>query len=115
MAVRGSVSSYTREVTKYIRDVLDERVPACRWVKLACAREERDQKEFKSADSPYYYDPVAATRICITAEQFPHVKGIWARTRSLIVLQPWQMFILATFFGWKRREDKMRRFRTTYV
>lgn len=45
----------------------------------------------------------------------PHFKGQWAKTGGRIELQPWQIFILTTVFGWVRRDTGLRRFKTVLV
>ncbi|EHH68390.1 terminase large subunit [Gluconobacter morbifer] len=45
----------------------------------------------------------------------PHTKGKWAQKRELIVLEPWQAFILVNAFGWTRKSDGLRRFRVVMV
>ena len=48
-------------------------------------------------------------------EKLPHIKGEWAKAGGRIVLQPWQIFILTTVFGWVHRETGLRRFRIVYI
>src|SRR5262245_42793946 len=42
-----------------------------------------------------------------------HHRGEWAG-RSF-TLEPWQGFVMGNVLGWKRRHDRLRRFRTVYV
>jgi phage terminase large subunit-like protein len=42
-----------------------------------------------------------------------HSKGEWAG--QAFVLSPWQAFILWVLFGWKRKSDGRRRFRTAFI
>lgn len=60
------------------------------------------------------YDPALVERVCSFGELMPHVKGKWARTREFIVLQDWQVFILACLFGFVDADGK-RRFRQAYI
>lgn len=53
-------------------------------------------------------------QVCGFAELMPHVKGKWARTREFIVLQDWQVFILACLFGFVDEQGR-RRFRQAYI
>jgi phage terminase large subunit-like protein len=46
-------------------------------------------------------------------ERFPHIKGPLAG--RLIRLEPWQVFILTTVFGWINKDTGKRRFRRAYV
>src|SRR5207248_2735680 len=52
---------------------------------------------------------------CRFAELLPHVKGSWAANAELIVLQPWQIFILCCLFGWVKRATGKRRFTLAYI
>jgi len=104
--------------------VLDGRVVACKWVKLACARNRRDLDRQQTAGFPYRFDPDRARRICQMAEMLPHVKGpkavivgkdeqgrdVWAS----ISLEPWQCWLLTTIFGWVK-PDGLRRFRIAFT
>lgn len=111
----------------YEDDVLADRIPACKWVKLACARNRRDRERADRADPafPYVFDPLAATRVCLGAEQLPHVKGPLARIVGQdplgrprwnpIQLEPWQCWFLTTLFGWQKAQTHLRRFRVALM
>ena len=100
---------------QYARDVVAGRTLACKWVRLACKRQLDDLTRWDGVkDAPYYFDRNAAERICRFKELMPHVKGIWARQREKLHLEPWQCFIDTTLFGWKRTADGLRRFREAY-
>lgn len=96
----------------YAARVLDGSQLACKWVKLACQRQRDDLKRWKE-DGPFVWDPEAASRVCRFIELLTHTKGELAGQR--IKLEPWQVFILTTAFGWRRREDGGRRFRRVYI
>ena len=44
----------------------------------------------------------------------PHIKGELANKKELILLEPWQIFIVANLFGWVDF-DGYRRFRFAYI
>jgi phage terminase large subunit-like protein len=100
---------------KYCDDVITGRVPACRFVKLACERHLRDLETFKGKDAPYYFDADAANRVCDIVQRFPHIKGVWAQQRRKIDLEGWQCFILCVVFGWMTTATQSRRFRVAYI
>ncbi|MCV6612434.1 MAG: terminase large subunit [Amphritea sp.] len=100
---------------KYARDVVAGKIPACRYVILACQRHLDDLKKSKTKDFPYRFDRDAAERACKFIQKLPHTKGKWARERRKLVLEPWQLFIEASVFGWKRKKDGLRRFREAYA
>ena len=97
----------------YAQDVLAGKIPACKWVKAACQRQLDDLERERSDPAwPFWFDVSAADRICDYISRLRHVKGKWAGTR--IELEPSQVFSLGCVFGWKRKADGLRRFRTVY-
>jgi phage terminase large subunit-like protein len=109
---------------QYAVDVVEGRVPASRYQRLACARHLRDLERAASNDPsfPYAFNPellnpqtkkpyFPAQRVCQFAELLPHVKGDWASRGELIVLQPWQVLVLVSIFGWINTTTLKRRFR----
>lgn len=98
---------------KYIDDVINGIIPACKWVKAACLRQKDDRARAKKKGAPIVWRPEMANRICNFAELMPHIKGEWAKRKELIKLEPWQAFILTTIFGWYIPSGT-RRFRTAY-
>lgn len=98
---------------QYAADVLDGKIPACKWVKLAADRQLADLKTYAGSRSPYVFDENEANRVCKFIELLTHTKGELAGTR--IHIEPWQVFILTTVFGWLRRADGGRRYRRAYV
>lgn len=97
---------------RYVADVLEGRIPACEWVKLACARQKEDLERFKDSGL-YAFTEAKGNEICRFIELLTHTKGALAGKR--IALEPWQVFILSTVFGWRRRADGGRRFRRVYI
>lgn len=81
----------------YARDVRARKIPACKWVRLACDRHRRDRTR---KDWIFKFDPVLAERKMEFMELFPHTKGKWAATNERFVLQPWQCFLVMSIFGW---------------
>jgi phage terminase large subunit-like protein len=100
---------------KYARDVVAKKFPAGKYVRQACARHLDDLKRAETKSYPFIFDPESAERACAFMELLPHTKGKWARMQELIVLAPWQCFIIASVYGWKRRKSGMRRFRELYA
>ena len=85
---------------------------ACKWVKLACARQTNDLDRYKSKGA-YVWNEEEASLVCEFIENLTHTKGELAGQK--IHLEPWQVFILTTVFGWRRRNDNGRRFRRVYI
>lgn len=94
---------------RYIDDVISGRVPACKWVRLACQR----QRDDLARECGYRFDVEAANRVCRFVEALPHIKGSQFAGQKL-ALGDWQCFILSTVFGWLDA-DGLRRFRTVYI
>lgn len=99
----------------YARQVISGKIPACKWIKLACQRHLDEVKLSKSADFPYVFDPAKAERVGKFLQLLPHTKGKWASKRETIKLEGWQLFSVCIPFGWVRKKDKTRRYRTILI
>jgi phage terminase large subunit-like protein len=112
---------YAAQATKYVDDVLSGRRLACKWERLACERHVRDMARQGTDDFPYIFNPELtdangktyrpADRVCGFGELMPHIKGDWAARGELIRLGGWQVFIIASIFGWVHKDTHKRRFR----
>jgi phage terminase large subunit-like protein len=113
--------SFADIATAYAHDVATGRVLSCKWHRLACERHLADLARADAGLWPYLWNPELtdsagktyrpAERICRFAQLMPHIKGDWAARGERIKLQPWQIFILASIFGWIHRDTGKRRFR----
>lgn len=111
--------------TAYARDVVDGRIVSCKWHRLACERHLNDLARAESGAFPYIFNPEfadvkgqlyrPAERICKFAQLMPHIKGDWAARGQRVKLEPWQIFILASIFGWVSRTTFKRRFRVADI
>ncbi|MBV6617513.1 terminase large subunit [Acinetobacter baumannii] len=99
---------------RWAKAVIAGKIPACKWVKLACQRHLDDLKKSKKRDFPYKFEPRLAEKKILFVELLPHTKGEWALKRLKISLEDWQKFGLAVTFGWVRKKDGYRRFRESY-
>ncbi len=104
----------------YVSRVLSGKIPASKWVKLAAERHRRDIASSITKAFPYRFDAALANRACSFIERLPHTKGKWAKKRpdgrnQTIKLEPWQCFIVASLFGWVRKDTGKRRFRKARV
>ena len=112
---------FADRATRYAKAVVAGRIVACKWHRLACERHIADLAKSKTSDWPYVWNPsltdVAgktyrpAERICNFAQLMPHIKGVWAARNQKIQLEDWQVFILASIFGWVDKRTQLRRFR----
>ena len=97
--------------TDYANKVISGEIPACKYVIQAC------QRQLDDLDNPpagHHFSKDHAERICRFIELAPHIKGPSASRGELMRLEPWQVFILSTAFGWVDAEGN-RRFRRVYV
>jgi hypothetical protein len=99
-------------IDAYARDVDSGRIPAGKYHRLACQRHLRDRQREGTPAFPYRFDMAKAQRFASFVGLLKHYKGEWAGTP--IQLQPWQLFILGSLFGWVHAETGLRRFRSTY-
>ncbi len=111
--VKQSATPYVDLAHQYALDVIAGKVPACKWAKAACQRQLDDLERAANDPSwPYAFDAAAAERACMFISLLRHVKGKWAGQR--IDLHPSQAFGVACVYGWKRKADGLRRFRSVY-
>lgn len=103
-------TSYPDLARQYSKAVLDGSIPACKLVRLAVERNERD---LRRTDWEYRFDEKKASKVCRFIENLPHIKGKWGG--KPITLEPWQCFVLTTIFGWVHKNSGHRRFKTAFV
>lgn len=104
---------YVHRGVQYAIDVLEGRIPACKWVRLACRRFFTDLDRADAGAMPFAFDPRKAERRLKFAAMLPHVKGRWRG--QLWDPDPWQCFIIMNVHGWVHLGTGMRRFRTVDV
>lgn len=100
-----------RWARRYIDVVLNDKIPACRWVKLAVERHVNDLKT--AGRRGYYFDEQQAERVLRFFSFLHHSKGEFAGRP--FVLSPWEQFIVYSLYGWRRKKDGLRRFKTAYL
>jgi phage terminase large subunit-like protein len=93
----------------YVADVLSGTIVACRWTRLACERfRKMRQRVIKSrlnypepfVNHSFTWSPSHVQDVCAFIEKLPHVEGRWSS--PTIQLGPWQVFILAAVYGFRR-------------
>jgi phage terminase large subunit-like protein len=94
---------------QYAYDVLEGRVLACKYVKLAVQRHLNDLKEGHKRG--LYFDEAAGHHIINFFQFLKHSKGKFAG--KAFELEPYQQFTLWVLFGWKNA-DGTRRFKYAY-
>ncbi len=106
--------THAEVAAQYACDVLDGKILACKWIKLACQRQLNDLKRSETSAFPYRYDPAKANKVCRFLETKPHTKGRWAARKQRLKLQPWQCFKTCVLFGWVHKETGRYRFTKAY-
>lgn len=97
---------------KYAKAVIKGKILSCKWVKAACERYFDDLKTGKKRG--IFFDHQSAELAIEFFSYLKHSKGNkWAG--KVFELEPWQEFIIWNIFGWKRKSDGLRRFRTIYL
>lgn len=105
--------SNVAEAIDYAHQVVAKKIPACKWVKAACQRQLDDLAQWESdPDYPFDWRPDLAEHEINFLQRLHHVKG--ALAGELLLLEPWQKFTESCLFGWVRKDDGYRRFRTAY-
>lgn len=100
---------------QYARDIVQGKTVACRYVIDACQRHLDDLAKEKTKKFLYRFDKDLAEKAAKFIQLLPHTKGEWAFKRMPITLEPWQLFIVCSAFGWVRKGTKLRRFREVYT
>jgi len=100
---------------QYARDIVRGKTVACRYVIDACQQHLDDLAKEKTKKFLYRFDKDLAEKAAKFIQLLPHTKGEWAFKRMPITLEPWQLFIVCSAFGWVRKGSKLRRFREVYT
>lgn len=110
MASKQAERDFVAIARGYAEAVVAGRIVACKFVRLACQRHLND---LGRDDWAYRFDAWHAADVCDFIEKLPHVEGVW--DEKTIRLEPPQIFILTTIFGWRRVVDGGRRFSSVYI
>jgi phage terminase large subunit-like protein len=102
-----------KAVDKYVKDVLSGRIVSCVSHRAAVQRYVDDLERQNSSEFPYYFSLDVASAHC---DFFPEVlkHSIGKSSGMPFNLEPWQLFGIWNIFGWKRCEDRTRRFRRVF-
>lgn len=83
------------EATLYAEDVVSGRIPANRYVRLACRRHLEDLRR-----NDVWFDPEAGKRFFRFCRKYlRHYKG--PMRGQPLILEPWQKFLFGCIYGWK--------------
>lgn len=106
-------SDHAADVAKYVEGVRSGEIIACRRLIDAANRHVSDLKIADSGKGEFYFDQATADRAIDFIQTLKHSTGEFEN--DLFILELWQKFIVASLFGWKRRDDGFRRFRESYI
>jgi phage terminase large subunit-like protein len=99
---------------QYIADVRAGKILTCRKTGLACDRHVRDMKRVKSDPNyPYVFKPQEVRKVLKFFALVHTSEGQFAG--NPVELVDWEYFIIAMLFGWRRKDDGMRRFRDAFL
>jgi phage terminase large subunit-like protein len=97
----------------YAERVVSGEQPAAQPLVHACTRAVEDRRKHKNKDTQFFYDGEAANRVIKFFGFLKHLKGPLAG--KPLELADWQIFIITQLYGWMRKSDGYRRFRTAYI
>jgi phage terminase large subunit-like protein len=103
-------TQYATRATKYAQEVCDGSILACKWVRLAC---QRHLDDLQKRDYRWTFDFKRANAICVFAESMRHEKGSLQGQR--LRLEDWQVFVLASVFGWVDKDTCIRKYREAFI
>lgn len=109
------LASYGRVMEVYALAVDSGEIAAGKFARLAARATRDDLGRQGDDDFPWRFDPARAWRACAFIESLPHVKGGWAARRERMALQPWQIWIVASIFGWVSKATGRRRYRRALI
>ena len=91
---------------QYAHDVVSGKIPACKWIMLACERYFRDMDRLM--ENSMRFDSRSAQRVINFFERIlRHYQGKWAGKPFL--LAPWEQFTIWNLYGFQKA-DGTRRF-----
>ena len=115
----------------YARQVRDGKILANKWHRLACERHLRDLKRWgehadgrfaphsraKAGHGPWYFNQAKARHAVEFIQTCcRHVKtGLLTHRGERVRLEPWQIFVVCSLFGWADSRSHARRFRIFYL
>lgn len=100
-------------VLKYVNDILDGTIPACKKHIWACQRFLKDLERTQEEDCSFYFDIDQLYDFYEWCKQFKHFKGVLAG--QPIELTDFQLFIAANIFCFLNKETDKRRFLRVFI
>lgn len=106
----------THPTTQYALDVVEGRITAGKYVRLACKRHLNDLEKQGTEKFPYVFDEEKANSVFDFAEKHcKHIEdGLTVKKGDPVVLDDFLQFIVGSVFGWVHKDSRLRRFRKAY-
>lgn len=108
-----------RKLWEYVENVEQNKIIVCEKIKKSVEKFRREYNQIPDEDFPYKFDTDKAEWAVEFIQSMQHVKGEWADRKlypnPCIYLEPWQVFFVANVFGWVKKSDDYRRFKTVYL
>lgn len=96
---------------RYIAYALDEANPVSSWVRKAVRMHLCDMERISEPEFPFYFDEDEAERVIRIIQNFKLSKG----NSGFFTLLDWQVFTLWCAYGWKKKENKQRRYKRVFI
>lgn len=106
---RNPTNSYAQRAIDYARRIVNKKIPASKWIRLAC---QVTLDDLKKTDSRWHYDAQRGNRVCVWIEQHPHEKG--PKQGQPFLLEDWQIWIICSIFCWVDSEGT-RKYREAFL
>lgn len=103
------MTKYNDPGTEYCRSVVSGKILACKKIKQAAQRHLNDLERIGQSDFPFTYEPDLANGALNFCRCIPDVD-----TKQLLELMPFQQWIIAMIFGW-RRIDGGKRWKKAFI
>lgn len=84
----GLKQGYAATAEAYARDVVAGRIPANKFIRLACQRHLDDLEWQTDKNFKFVFDPKKGAKVAKFAEMMPHTKGKWAAKGEKLKLKP---------------------------
>ena len=98
---------------QFVNDVISGEQLSNKFVINAVQRHLSDMEKSKSEEYPYVFDEDKADRVIKIIKRMRHTGGSFAGKQ--FDLQTFQAFIVASLFGWVRKDNGFRRFQKAYI
>ena len=107
---KRSIYQYDR----YVADVMSGKQLACKAIKRAVERHSGDLEKSKEPNWPYVFKPQEANKVIRFFSTFIRANEGKFYNQPMKLL-PWQCWITAMIFGWRRKDNGLRRFRKALI